>query len=279
MIGIICPLCRERLERAPKTWVCARGHSFDVAKQGYVNLLPVQQKNSRAPGDSAEMVLARRQFLQAGLYSALRDAIVELLKPMRAQGLLDIGCGEGYYTSAMTQVAVEVMGLDIAKRAVQLAATRFRDVTWLVGSAALLPVADAAVDIVISLFTPLQILEMHRVLRPGGTVLLVTPAPEHLWSLRAGLFDDVRAHYPDKFLKDFEARFELYDRREVRMPLRLTQIALKQLLSMTPYAWKAKPEKREALEASDSFATEAAFSLMMFQKKSSFDGGSSQVLP
>lgn len=248
-------------------WSCARGHSFDVAREGYVNLLPVQHKNSREPGDNPEMVVARREFLQTGHYQPLRDALVALLAPLRAQHLLDMGCGEGYYTSAFTAIAPTVIGLDIAKPAIQMAAKRFRDITWLVGSGASLPVAIASMDVVTSLFCPLQISEMVRVLKPGGHVLVVTPAPDHLWAIREKLFDEVRAHAPEKFLAGFEAQFDLRSQQEVRCSLSLTQKTLKQLLLMTPYAWKAKPEKRAALEASETFSTQAAFSYLLFQKK------------
>lgn len=271
MFRIICPLCRQPLQRQPAVWKCAWGHSFDVAREGYVNLLPVQHKNSLAPGDSAEMVLARREFLQAGHYQPLREACVALLSPLGAQALLDVGCGEGYYTSALggalTAAAAEVIGLDIAKPAIRMAAKRFRDITWLVGSAALLPLADASLDIVCSLFSQLQIAEMQRVLKPGGYVLMVTPAADHLWSVREQLFDTVQPHEPDKFLAGFESGFELHTRQEVRVSLSLEQPALRQLLQMTPYAWKAKPEKRAALESRDGFFTQAAFSLMLLRKR------------
>lgn len=267
MLRILCPLCHNPLDRQARVWGCSRGHSFDVAREGYVNLLPVQHKNSRDPGDNPAMVTARRDFLQAGHYQPLRDAVVNLLAPLQARSLLDVGCGEGYYTSALTQVAPEVIGVDIAKPAIQLAAKRFRNITWLVASAAQLPLADASVEIVCSLFCPLQIAQMHRVLSPGGQVLVVTPAADHLWTMREKLFDEVRVHEPDKFLAGFEGPFELCGRQDLRYPLQLAQPDLRQLLLMTPYAWKAKPEKRAALEDSPDFVTQAAFTLLRFQKR------------
>jgi 23S rRNA (guanine745-N1)-methyltransferase len=264
--ALICPLCGQALEPHPKLWLCAQGHSFDVAREGYVNLLPVQHKSSREPGDSTDMVLARREFLQAGHYQPLRDACLALLASLQAQTLLDIGCGEGYYTSALAALASEAIGLDIAKSAIRLAARRFCGITWLVGSAAHLPLADASVDLVCSLFSQLQMAELQRVLQPSGHVLLVTPAPDHLWSLREALFDEVRAHEPEKFLAGFEGAFELVVQQELGFVLDLTGPGLRQLLMMTPYAWKARLEKRAALEARVAFATEAAFSMMLLRK-------------
>lgn len=268
---ILCPLCRLPLDRQPKVWRCASGHDFDVARDGYVNLLPVQHKHSREPGDRPEMITARREFLEAGHYAPLRDAAVACIAALDAKSsLLDIGCGEGYYTRGFASVIPsEVIGLDIAKPAVQMAAKRQRHgVTWLVGSGALLPLADGAVDIVTTLFTPLHVAEIARVLATGGHVLIATPAADHLIGVRAGLFDEVRAHEPDKFIAGFAPAFTLDHRQDVHVPLSLTQASLKQLLTMTPYVWKARPEKRAALEQHTHFETAAAFTLMLFRKVS-----------
>lgn len=266
MIALICPICQAALAVAPKTWSCANGHQFDVARQGYVHLLPVQHKKSRSPGDTPEAVAARRAFLQAGHYQPLRDHVVAVLRELAANQVLDIGCGEGYYTSAMRTVATDVVGLDIAKPAVQLAAKQFGDITWLVGSGALLPLAAQSVDVVTSLFSPLPVSEMARVLKQGGHVVVATPAPDHLYQLRAGLFEDVRLHEPDKFVAQLAPQFELVRQDELRVPLQLDQASIRNLIAMTPYAWKAKAEKRQALEALENLQTEAVFRVLVLQR-------------
>lgn len=269
-LTIACPLCRAPLQRAPKTWVCAARHSFDVANEGYVNLLPVQQKASKAPGDSAESLAARRAFLGAGHYAPLRAAVSARLAALRPDTLIDIGCGEGWYTSAFPDAAREVIGVDIAKPAIRMAAKAYAlscpDITWLVGSGASLPVDDGTVDAVTCLFTQLHVEEMHRVLRPGGHVLVVTPAADHLGALRRRLFDALVEHQPDKFIAGFEPRFELVGREEIRTALSLDNGALRQLLAMTPYVWKAKPDRRAALEACPRLDTVAAFTVLLFRK-------------
>lgn len=264
---LVCPLCREALVRQPPTWRCANNHCYDVAREGYVNLLLVQQKHSPEPGDSAESLAARRAFLEAGHYRPLRDAVVDLLAPLQAGRLLDLGCGEGWYTSAFPAIAGEVVGLDIAKPAIRLAAKRYSGITWIVGSGAALPVGDGALDVVSCLFTQLHVGEMQRALKPGGHVLVVTPAADHLWSMRAGLFEDVVAHEPDKFLADFADGYELVERREARSRFSLDGAGLRALLAMTPYVWKARPERRAALEASAGLSTEGAFALLLFRKR------------
>ena len=275
MPQLICPLCQEALlENLPQAgqhsnrfWQCTNNHSFDVAREGYLNLHLVQHKKSKDPGDNPDMVKARREFLHSDYYQPLRDAIIELLKSLHATSLLDIGCGEGYYTSSFRQIIDDVIGLDIAKPAIQLSAKKFKNITWLVGSGAMLPIASASVDIVSSMFSPLPIAEMARVLKPQGFVLVATPAPMHLWAMREGLFDEVQAHEPDKFLAGFDELFTLHSRTEVSFPLTLSNQALKDLLCMTPYVWKAKPEKRAALELLESFETAAAFTVFLFRKK------------
>ena len=267
MSTLICPICRGLLQPDEKTWRCSRGHSFDVAREGYLNLLAVQHKKSLEPGDNPEMVKARLDFLQAGHYEPLRKAVVAALKPLHARNLLDIGCGEGYYTSAYTEVAASVIGIDIAKIAVQLAAKRFSGITWLVAGSAMLPVADASQDIVTSLFSPQPLAEMVRVLKPGGSALVVTPAHDHLWELRQELFDEVRAHHPEKFLRDFEAAFAAPETQELSYALQLEGAALKDLMLMTPYAWRATAEKRAALALRENLETKAAFTLFLFRKK------------
>lgn len=263
---IICPICQTLLAREQKRWHCANGHGFDVAREGYVNLLPVQHKKSRQPGDADDMVKARRDFLAGGHYQPLRDAVVSLVQSLAPASLLDIGCGEGYYTQAMAEVVPDVIGLDIAKPAVQLAAKRCKGPTWLVAGGARLPVGDQSVALVTSLFSPLPTLEMARVLIPEGHLLVVTPAPLHLGSLREGLFESVIPHAPDKFLATLAPHFDCVTRQEIVFPLPLSQEALRQLLLMTPYVWRARADKRAALEAQASLQTEAAFTLLLLRK-------------
>lgn len=268
---LVCPLCASAFLIEPRTWRCTQGHSFDVAREGYINLLPVQHKHSRDPGDRPDAVLARRAFLEGGHYQPLREALVSILQPLGAGSLVDIGCGEGYYTDALRAVAHDVVGLDISKPAVRLAAKRFPGLRWIVGTGTHLPIAAAGVDVVCSLFTPLNEAEIARVLRPGGRVLIVTPGADHLWAMREILFDTVQAHEPDKFRRLFgdrvEGEFEPIDPVELRVPLQLDQTALRHLAAMTPYAWKARPERRAALDALEGLDTQAAFSIMVFVRR------------
>lgn len=125
-----CPLCHAPLSRRDNSYICPLRHQFDLAKEGYVNLLPVQFKRSRDPGDSAEMMQARRAFLDAGHYQPLRDAISDFLSVAAPERLLDIGCGEGYYTHAFAAIAAHCWGLDVSKSAIRAAARRYPQVNF-----------------------------------------------------------------------------------------------------------------------------------------------------
>nr|WP_298890155.1 methyltransferase domain-containing protein [uncultured Acinetobacter sp.] len=272
---LMCPICREALHLDGKTWQCVNRHSYDQAKQGYVNLHVVQHKHSKSPGDTPEAVAARRRFLQTGAYQPLQQAVSELLQSISAKTVLDIGCGEGYYTQAMANVVPQVVAVDIAKSAVQTAAkqaqqsnehNKVQNITWVVGTGAVLPVLDQSMNVCTSLFSPLPKMEMLRVLKKQGYLIIATPAPQHLFAMREALFDEVKAHEPDNFVTQMAPEFSLVSKQIITTDLNLDQNQLKDLIAMTPYAWKAKADKRQALEAHQSFQLSASFCLFLLQK-------------
>ncbi|EXC50839.1 putative RNA methyltransferase [Acinetobacter baumannii] len=265
--NLMCPVCRQRLELVSKTWRCEQGHSYDIAKQGYVNLHVVQHKHSKNPGDTPESVDARRAFLQGGYYQPLQQAVVHLLKDLKAKMVLDIGCGEGYYTSAMQQVVEQCIGVDIAKNAVQRAAKLNDKVTWVVGTGATLPVIDQSMDVCTSLFSPIPQTEILRVLKDDGYLIVVTPATNHLYAMREALFEQVNPHTPQKFVEQLQDLFELKEQQVIDAPLVLDQQALKNLIAMTPYAYKASPERRMQLEQKAHLQVTASFQIYLFQKR------------
>ncbi|WP_313390585.1 putative RNA methyltransferase [Acinetobacter sp.] len=264
---LMCPVCRQQLSLNERTWRCENHHSYDVAKQGYVNLHVVQHKHSKNPGDTPESVQARRTFLSAGYYAPLQQAVVEKIRELRIENLLDIGCGEGYYTSAMQAEVLQCVGVDIAKNAVQVAAKLNKEVTWVVGTGATLPVLDESIDLCTSLFSPIPKQEILRVLKPKSYLMVVTPAPQHLYAMRETLFEEVKPHEPEKFVEQLQDEFNLVSEQVIDAPIVLPQADLKNLIAMTPYAYKAKPERRLALEQQDQFELLAQYQIYLFQKK------------
>ncbi|ELW1648347.1 23S rRNA (guanine(745)-N(1))-methyltransferase [Enterobacter oligotrophicus] len=265
-----CPLCHARLARSAKSFVCPQGHQFDMAKEGYVNLLPVQHKRSRDPGDSAEMMQARRAFLDAGNYQPLRDTVAAVLGEhlsVNATAMLDIGCGEGYYTAAFAEMAgekgAETYGLDVSKVAIRAAAKRYSAVTFCVASSHRLPFDDASMDAVVRIYAPCKAEELARVVKPGGWVITVTPGPRHLMELKGLIYDEVRLHAPhSEQLSDFSLR----QAQSVAYEMKLKGEEAVALLQMTPFAWRAKPEVWKTLATQSEFRCQTDFSIHCWQR-------------
>ncbi|NIF20193.1 23S rRNA (guanine(745)-N(1))-methyltransferase [Candidatus Pantoea multigeneris] len=269
-MSLICPLCHLSLSAEKNSWRCAQGHQFDRAREGYVNLLPVQHKGSREPGDSAEMMQARRAFLAAGHYQPLRDGVAELLAARVSTPqpqLLDIGCGEGYYTDAMATALQplhgQVYGLDVAKIAVRLAAKRYPQVLFCVASSQRLPFADASLDAVVRIYAPCNEAELQRVIKPGGWLLTVTPGPHHLQQFKALIYREVKLHEPES---KCYAGFTQVEQQSLGYPMTLNSADATTLLQMTPFAWRASEDVWQQLRAATSFECDADFTLTLWQR-------------
>lgn len=260
-----CPLCHAPLSRSERSFSCPQRHQFDIAKEGYVNLLPVQHKRSRDPGDSAEMMQARRAFLDAGHYQPLRDAIAEKLNaalPASAPAVLDIGCGEGYYTHAFASVAAgkggQIFGLDVSKVAIRAAAKRYPQVTFCVASSHRLPFQENSIDAVVRIYAPCKAEELHRVVKPGGMVITAAPGPRHLLELKGLIYKEAQLHAPDAGEID---GFEVVEQQSIAYEMSLTGQEAVALLQMTPFAWRAKPEVWAALAEKSRFICQTDFTL------------------
>lgn len=265
-----CPLCHSLLDENAKSYACPQGHQFDKAKEGYVNLLPVQFKHSKQPGDNVEMMQARRVFLDAAHYQPLRQQVSDLLAeqlPDNADAVLDIGCGEGYYTAAFAEIAAaqgaQTFGLDVSKVAIRYGAKRYPDVTFCVASSHRLPFADASLDAIIRIYAPCNMDELARTVKPGGCVITVAPGPQHLIQLKGLIYDEVKPHQPDlEELNGFIMQQEI--RLAYAMTLKPTESVA--LLQMTPFAWRARPEVWDALNAMASFECETDFCIRVWKR-------------
>ncbi len=244
---LICPLCQGALAAIDHGVACPANHRFDRARQGYLNLLPVQHKNSRDPGDNQAMVEARRRFLDGGHYAPLAARLAQLAAERSPSRWLDIGCGEGYYTAQMAQALPDADGyaLDISREAVKRACKRAPQLEWLVASMARVPLADASCDLLASVFSPLDWNEARRLLMPGGGLLRMGPTREHLWELRGLLYDEVRAYDDEKHLSLVPAGMHLAHSETLSYMLQLDdRQARADLLAMTPHGWRASAERR-----------------------------------
>ncbi|TBV16716.1 putative RNA methyltransferase [Stutzerimonas kirkiae] len=247
---LTCPICQGALQSVDNGVACPADHRFDRARQGYLNLLPVQHKNSRAPGDNQAMVEARRRFLDARHYAPLAARLAQLAAERQPRRWLDIGCGEGYYSTRIAQAlpAAEGYALDISREAVKRACKRAPQVEWLVASMARIPLADTSCDLLASVFSPLDWQEARRLLPPGGGLLRMGPTREHLLELRQRLYDEVRDYDDEKHLSLIPQGMHLAHSETLSYELRLDDAqARADLLAMTPHGWRASAERRAAV--------------------------------
>lgn len=266
-----CPLCFKPLQLINNNWQCEDKHQFDRAKEGYVNLLPVQHKRSKDPGDSAEMMQSRRQFLNAGHYDPMRKLVAEKLNQHLSQesdAVLDIGCGEGYYTDYFMQnirkqyQSISVFGLDVSKVAIRYAAKRYPSVNFCVASSHRLPFFQDSIDAIIRIYAPCKAEELSRVLQSSGILITVTPAPEHLKELKQLIYSEVKLHP----IKEEELpQFTLLDETNLKYSMQLTGNEGFELLQMTPFAWRASEDVKQALKQSQLTDYTADFMIRVYQ--------------
>lgn len=251
-MSYICPLCAAPLTLTERTWGCVKQHRFDMAKEGYVNLLPVQQKNSKDPGDNKEMMFARREFLNAGYYQHLSDRVNTLALEYAAQAkqILDIGCGEGYYSQRLFQVLNQqalpsFQGLDISKSAIKYAAKRYPEIAFCVASAYQMPISSDSIDLAIRIYAPSKLEELHRVMASKGFLITVAPGPLHHFALKQLIYAQPRLHLESEAAIQ---GFNCVHQERLTSELRLTDSRhLHHFLEMTPYAWKLTEQQKQQI--------------------------------
>lgn len=261
-----CPVCQSALTLIPQQeWRCENNHSFDIAKEGYTNLLLAHQKSSSDPGDTKMMAASRRAFLSAGHYQPLAKKLTEILshhlKPEAS--VLDSGCGEGYYLQQLLKQRndLHLFGIDISRDAAKLASRQLKESTIAVASSFNLPVLPASVDALLRVFAPGAIEEVTRVLIPEGIFVVVSPGPQHLFSLKSLIYKEAQKHTPP----DRPKGFRLLDEQQVNYQLEIQgKDAVKQLLSMTPFYWKGDRAAKAQLDDSDTLNTEIDFVIRVY---------------
>ena len=260
---LICPLCGSPLTRQERAFVCENRHSFDIARQGYVNLLPVQQKKSLHPGDTREQVVSRREFLDGGFYRPIVENLCATAEGCQGP-ILDVGCGEGYYSTRLAKaLGAELVGLDISKEAVRYAAGRYKDATWLCASAARLPVEDKSVGVLTSLFALTLPEEYHRVLRSDGIFVQVLAAEDHLLGLK-GIIYDTLLHKEKDSVPSLPG-FSLVESRPVRFTFTVEGQQVQNLLSMTPHVYRISKEGAERLAKTEVLTDTASCVINLYK--------------
>lgn len=258
---LTCPFDHEPLLEHPGSLRCLNGHSFDIAREGYVNLLPVQYKKTKDPGDSKLMVQARHAFLSAGFYDPIAEALNRIcldLSKSRDEPLhiLDAGCGEGFYLRRLGHALQnlgkksELIGLDISKPAIQKAAKTDRSIAWLVASGKQPPLAPQSLHLILCLFGFCFYEDFAALLKPGGYLVRIDAGPEHLIELRERIYPELKPAKVFDYSEAERAGMQRIADQSVSFKLpKLNEEALFQLLAMTPHLYRANKELLSQLEA------------------------------
>jgi len=261
--NLACPIDAKKLQQTDRQLVCENGHCFDIARQAYVNLLPVQHKRSKHPGDSKAMVIARTQFLDTGIYQPIAKKLNAMISACiisdkdtvhKNTCILDAGCGEGYYLDQLyhhlndenKNHTLNFIGLDISKQAIIHATKRNRQISWLVGSNRQPPVAEQSVGVIFCLFGFLCAEPFHQRLKPGGYLITVDPGTQHLKELRAIIYTDNKKAEPATN-DDIINGFLLCNKEELTFNADIADNEqINNLLMMTPHFFRASKAGREA---------------------------------
>lgn len=254
MLALICPVrgCGQPLQLEEQALRCARGHSFDLARSGYCNLLQPQDRRSPRPGDSREVVAARRRWLDRGFGEPLLAALRDLLgggEPKAGSAVLDAGCGEGTNLAAVAgSSGCEAAGVDISTAAVDAAARRHPGITWIVANAdRVLPFGSGAFHLVLSVNARLNAAEFKRVLGAGGRLLVAVPAADDLVELRAAAQGrGIQLDRTERVLAEVECMFQLERRAVARASVWLDRAAVNDALLLTYRGGRRRVAERAA---------------------------------
>ena len=263
---LICPVCGTPLIKTDRSFLCENRHSFDIARQGYVHLLPVQQKHSITPGDTREQVLSRRAFLEAGFYAPIAQALIQAAKKHHVTGtLLDAGCGEGYYCTQLADaLGLALTGLDISKEAVRCAAAKYKGPQWICATAAHIPVGDGSVDLLTSLFAVTLPEEYRRVLKENGLFFQVLAAQDHLMGLKSIIYDEILLKEKDSV--PALPGFELVESIPVRFRFTVEGEQIRNLFSMTPHVFRIGKAGAERLRQTQHLSDTASCVLNVYRR-------------
>ncbi len=289
---LICPVCSGalRASKDQKTLTCDNRHSYDRAKQGYVNLLLNTQKRSKQPGDTQQMVEARSEFLALGHYKVIVDKMVDRLstaliaqegskaqlsEPKKEKVLhyTDIACGEGYYTSAITEAlknkgfVYQAKGIDISTPAIKAASRCYKNVFWYVGNAFHMPLASNSQDLCTHMFARLSDTEAARILKSGGILVDVQAGPSHLTGLKQALYETPIEKSPSDDNGSMSEFFDVLETETLRFEFDLNSAEqVSNLIGMTPHMWRTPKDRLENAKSLDRLKLEADIVISLYRR-------------
>lgn len=258
-----CPKCKELMILNNRTWKCSNNHCYDVAKEGYVNLLLTNSKNH---GDNKEMVIARRRFLENDYYKPMAEKLISCIKKINHDLIIDLGCGEGYYTSMIKDACqAQVYGNDVSKEAIRLASKTNKAIHYFIASTADLPIPDHSFDVATCIFSFVDFNEIHRILKQNGILFIVMPAKLHLYELKEKVYDT--PYYNEEQIPT-SPLFDLVETINVHYEFIIHDTeSIKELFTMTPYYFKTSQKDKEKLNSLNELTLHASFLILKYHSK------------
>ena len=270
-----CPKCNKQLTKINNSYKCDEGHSYDISKKGYVNMMLANQGHSLESGDKKDMVIARSNFLDSDKYKILRDSLIKVIDDISNDNdtFCDIACGEGYYTNEIHRIIsakkhFSTCGIDISKPAINHASSRkniskLENINYFVGNMDYLPFLDHSFNITLNCFAPINAQEFNRVTKENGYYIRVLPGEYHLYELKEFLYPEVHLNIPK--IEDVEG-FSFIKEISVKDIIHLNNEEILNLFTMTPYYYKTSMESKERLKNLDSLSTQIQFVIRIYKK-------------
>lgn len=250
-----CPVCQNPLIKTTD-YACQLNHHFDIAKSGYLNL---SRKDGKS-GDNPAMITARTNFLQTNAYQFLQSFLKEKIQSLNINTFVDLGCGEGYYTSLIP--CQDKVGIDLSKSAIQYASKHDKTTQYIVGSIFQTPLFDETIDLALACFVPIPTLEVERILKQGGYLITVAGDCHHLFELKQVLYEKPY----ENTVKPLITNLQLIDEFHIEQPFTTDTQTMLNLFQMTPYAYKTGKDGIEKIKNTDLNSITAAFVIRIYQK-------------
>lgn len=269
-----CPVCGKRLEKDERKYSCINGHSFDISRYRYVNLLMSNKSAEKRHGDDKLMIRARRDFLNKGYYAPLAEKAAELLTQSymkKHANLIDVGCGEAYYSKIAADalqnrgIELSACGIDISKDALIYAGKRSPEIEFAAASAFNIPVESECFDVAMNFFAPNAEEEFRRILKKGGLLLRALPLEEHLFALKKKIYEKpYKNEVPELAIPGFEIRNKV----ELKYMMNIEEKEdILNLFKMTPYYYKTGREDQQKISTLENCRIEAEFCLVLYLKE------------
>ena len=259
-MNILCPVCKKILSKLDKTYKCENGHSFDIAKEGYINLYLHKSQKS---GDNPDMIKARRDFLSKDYYKFLLDEVNKQLDIN--DSIIDLACGEGYYTSRF--ISKDKIGIDLSKSGLKIASKNDKNTTYILSTIFDTPLEEKCADKIITIFAPIAKQEIVRLLKDEGLFILVKPNTDHLIELKQAIYDNAYLNEVEDIMID---NLSLIEHIPIKQKSLLDNTDLNNLFMMTPYYNTSSLKDKDKLNSINQLDVTFSF-LIEIYKKTSFD--------